>query len=144
MDWLRSRIARNPRQALLVGKVLFLAGSILILGAVFARAALMNLNAGRTDAKLPLLHTLAQAYPQYPTWIVPEGPVGYAVAALLVLVGMTLTVLADKAMKGREVTVVPAEAGTQGVQKGPRAALSSFPALWIPACAGMTSFFAVG
>jgi hypothetical protein len=100
MQWIRSRIARHPRQALVLGKTLFLAGSILILGAVFARAGLANLNAERADAKLPPVLTLAQAYPQYFTWIVPEGPVGFTVAALLVLAGMGLTVLADKAIKG--------------------------------------------
>jgi hypothetical protein len=102
MNWLRARIARSPRPALIVGKTLFLAGAIAILGAVFARAALMNVNAVRTDAKLAPLQTLAQAYPQYPTWVVPEGPVGYTICALLVLVGMGLTVLASEARKQEE------------------------------------------
>ena len=101
MDWLRARIARQPRPALIAGKTLFLAGSILILAAVFARGGLMAFNEERTQAKLPVVRTLAQAYPQYPTWFVPEGPVGYAVAAILVLVGMTLTVVADKEIKAR-------------------------------------------
>ena len=99
MHWLRTRIARSPREALILGKVLFLAGAILILGAVFARAALMNVNAERAEGKLAALRTLAEAYPQYPTWIVPEGPVGYAVSAVLVLVGMGLVVLASDAEK---------------------------------------------
>lgn len=99
MHWLRSRIARSPRHALILGKVLFLAGAIAILGAVFARAALLNINAMRTEAKLAPLQVLAQAYPQYPTWIVPEGPVGYTVCALLVLAGMALTVMASEAQK---------------------------------------------
>ena len=102
MNWLRSLIARHPRRALVVGKALFLAGSILIVGAVFARAGLVNINAQRAEAKLPAIHTLAQAYPQYPTWVVPEGPIGYSVAAVLVLVGMALTVLADKAVKDQQ------------------------------------------
>ena len=99
MKWLRSRIARAPRHALVLGKTLFLAGAILILGAVCARAALMNVNAQRAQAKVAGIHTLAEAYPQYPTWIVPEGPIGYAVSALLVLVGMGLTVLASEAVR---------------------------------------------
>ena len=100
MQWLRSRIARYPRQALVLGKTLFLAGAILILGAVFARAGLVATNSERAEAKLPALHTLAEAWPQYPTWLVPEGPVGFGLAAVLVLAGMGLTVLAEKA--GRE------------------------------------------
>lgn len=89
--------ARHPRAAMALGKAVFLAGSILVLGAVFARAALGNLNAERAQAKLAPLLTLAQAYPQYPTWVVPEGPVGFAVSAMLVLAGLALVVLAEKA-----------------------------------------------
>jgi hypothetical protein len=99
MNWLRSRIARSPKQALVLGKVLFLAGAVLILGAVFARAALMNVNAQRAEARQPALQTLAQAYPQYPTWVVPEGPVGFTVSALLVLAGLGVIVLAENAAK---------------------------------------------
>lgn len=102
MNWLRARIARSSRQALILGKILFLAGAIAVLGAVFARAGLMNINAQRSEAKLAPLQTLAQAYPQYPTWMVPEGPVGYTISALLVLVGMGLTVLASDARKQDE------------------------------------------
>lgn len=102
MNWLRARIARSPRHALILGKTVFLAGAIAILGAVFARAALWNVNAVRTEGKLAPLQTLAQAYPQYPTWIVPEGPLGYTICALLVLAGMGLTVLASEAQKQEE------------------------------------------
>ena len=55
MKWLRSRIARSPKHALVLGKILFLAGAILILGAVFARAGLLNINAQRAEAKLAAL-----------------------------------------------------------------------------------------
>lgn len=99
MHWLRSLVARAPRRALMLGKTLLLAGAILILGAVFARAGLMGLNADRSDAGLATLRTLAEAYPQYPTWMVPEGPAGFAVSALLVLAGMGLVVLAEAATK---------------------------------------------
>jgi di/tricarboxylate transporter len=102
MKWLRSRIGRSPTRALVLGKIVFLAGAILILGAVFARAGLMASNSARAEARLPALQTLAEAYPQYPTWLVPEGPVGFTIAAVLVLVGMGLTVLAgDAARQGR-------------------------------------------
>ena len=99
MDQFRARITRHPKRAMVAGKVLFLAGSILVLGAVFARAGLGSINAERAAAKIQPLRTLAEAYPQYPTWLVPEGPLGYGVAAALVLVGMALIVLAEKAPK---------------------------------------------
>ena len=99
MKWLRSRIARAPKLALVVGKALFLAGAILVLGAVFGRAGLLATNAQRAEAGLPALQTLAEAYPQYPTWLVPEGPVGFTISGVLVLVGMALTVLAGDVLK---------------------------------------------
>jgi cobalamin biosynthesis protein CobD/CbiB len=73
MNWLRSRIARSPMRALVLGKIVFLAGAILILGALFARAGLM--------------------------WPVAEGPMVFILAAVLVLAGMGLTVLAEKAVR---------------------------------------------
>ena len=99
MQWLLSRVARHPKAATVLGKALLLAGSILIVAAVFARAGLVNANAERAEARQPPLHTVAEVYPQYPTWLVPEGPVGFGVAALLVLAGMGLTLLAEKAQK---------------------------------------------
>ena len=99
MNWLRSRIARSPRRAVVLGKILFLAGAILILGAAFARAGLMAGNEERTEAGLPAMATLAEAFPQYPTWLVPEGPLGFAISAVLILVGMGLIVLAGDAAK---------------------------------------------
>lgn len=97
MEWLRSRIRRSPRLALILGKAVFLVGAILVLGAVFARVGLVAANADRAAARLPAFATLGEAFPQYPTWLVPEGPVGFAVAAVLVLAGMALTVLASEA-----------------------------------------------
>ena len=99
MKWIRELIARHPKRALVLGKTLLLAGSILIVGAVFARAGLVNINADRAQAGLPALRTLAEAYPRHPTWVVPEGPIGFAISGVLVLVGMGLTVLAEKAGK---------------------------------------------
>jgi hypothetical protein len=71
MHWLRSLIARHPRYALVLGKGLFLAGCILILGAMFKRAGL--------------------------AWPVPEGWGVFGIAAALVLAGMALTHLAEQA-----------------------------------------------
>lgn len=99
MNWLRSLIAQHPWHAMVFGKTVLLAGSILVVGAVFARVGLINLNAERAQAKLPPLHYLAEAFPQYPTWLVPEGPVGFSIAAALVLAGMAVTVLAERGAK---------------------------------------------
>lgn len=103
MQWIRERIARAPKPALLLGKALVLAGGILILAALFGRSGLMNLNAERAEAKLPPVLQLAQAFPQYPTWLVPEGPVGFAVATVLVLAGMLLASVAADILKRESV-----------------------------------------
>lgn len=76
MQRLRLLIARNPSRTLWAGKLLLIAGSLLVLAAVFTRV-----------------------YPQYRTWLVPEGPLGYSIAAVLVLAGMVLVTLAEKAGK---------------------------------------------
>lgn len=99
MEWLHLMIDRHPRRAMVLGKAVFLAGSIAVLGAVFARAELMAVNGERQAAKLPVIRTLAEAFPQHPTALVPEGPVGYALSAMLVMAGMVLVVLADKAIR---------------------------------------------
>ena len=75
---IRSRIADSPQAALIVGKAVFLVGAVLILSAVFARAGMMA----------PSL-----------AWFAPKGPVGYAIAASLVLAGMYLVVVAGEARK---------------------------------------------
>lgn len=101
MQWLLSRVARHPRHATVLGKTLLLAGSILVVTALFARAGLVNANAERAQAGQPPLLTVAQLYPDFPTWIVPEGPVGFGISAALVLAGLGLTMLAEKAGKRR-------------------------------------------
>lgn len=102
MNWFRSQIALFPRPALIIGKVVFLVGAIMVVGAVFARAGLSGINADRVAAKLPVLQSLAEAYPQYPTWMVPEGIVGYVIAGALVLVGTALTSLASDVLKPKQ------------------------------------------
>ena len=100
MKWLpRLPGSVPPRRALILGKIVFLAGAILVLGAVFARGTLGAMNVERVEARLPAFRTLAEAYPQYPTWVVPEGPVGFAISALLVLAGVALIAMAEHAAK---------------------------------------------
>lgn len=99
MQWIRGLVGQHPKLAVALGKTFLLAGGILVLGAVFARAGLVKTNAERAEAGLPALLTLAEAYPQYATWLVPEGPIGFGLSALLVVIGMLLTVLAEKAGK---------------------------------------------
>ncbi len=99
MNWIRTRIASSPQPALIAGKAVFLAGGLLILAAMYARVELIGINEERARASQPAVQKLAEIQPQFPTWWVPEGPVGYTVAAVLVLAGMYLTVVASEALK---------------------------------------------
>ncbi|QJW85235.1 hypothetical protein HK414_22970 [Ramlibacter terrae] len=101
MQWLRSFVAQSPRRALLAGKTIFLAGAILVLGAVFARASLMGINADRLEAKQPALATLAEAYPQYPTGWCPKARSAFRSRRCWSRAGMGLIVVAEEAA-GRE------------------------------------------
>ena len=74
MHWLRSLIFRYPRHAAVAGKALLLAGSILILGAIFKRAGM--------------------------AWPLPEGWIVFGLAAALVLAGMGLMHLAEREGRG--------------------------------------------
>jgi len=84
MQWFRRLVRKSPKRWLMLGKAVFLAGSILVLGAVFARAG------------------LPEAWPLYPGWLLPRGPVGYTVAAVLVLAGMVLTSVAADEVRRSE------------------------------------------
>ncbi|MDB5898450.1 MAG: hypothetical protein JWP22_3496 [Ramlibacter sp.] len=99
MNWFYARIRTSPKAALIAGKAVFLAGALLIVAALFGRIELIGANAERAKTQLPALTKLAEAYPQFPTWMVPEGPVGYSVVAVLVLVGMVLVVKASEVAK---------------------------------------------
>lgn len=88
--------------ARVLGKTLLLLGGILIVSAVFGRIGLVADNTRRLESNQPAVKTLAEVFPQYPTALVPEGPLGFTLSAVLVLAGMGLTVLAgDAGKRGR-------------------------------------------
>jgi len=92
-------IAHYPRHSVRVGKLVFLVGSVLVLAAIFGRAGLARVNDERATAQLPPLRRLVEAFPHHPTWLVPETVVGFGVAAFLIVAGMTLVVLGEKALR---------------------------------------------
>jgi hypothetical protein len=94
-------VAQSPRRAIILGKAALCVGGTLVIAAWFGRTGLITANAARAKEGLPAWDRLAQAYPAQPTWLVPEGPWGYTVCGALVLAGMALVVLAERAGHAR-------------------------------------------
>lgn len=72
------------------------AGLLLLIGviaqvAVAAVSGVMTLAGGASHVA-----SLAQIYPELPTWWIPEGPLGYVLCAVTLGVGIVLTSLAGK------------------------------------------------
>lgn len=72
------------------------AGLLLLIGviaqvAVTAISGLRNLTGGASQVA-----SLAQIYPELPTWWIPEGPLGYLLCAATLGVGLVLTSLASR------------------------------------------------
>jgi hypothetical protein len=72
------------------------AGLLLVMGAIAqvaaaAMSAVMNLAGSASHVT-----SLAQLYPELPTWWVPEGPLGYVLCAATLGVGIVLTSVAGK------------------------------------------------
>ncbi|MBC5764647.1 hypothetical protein [Ramlibacter albus] len=99
MDRIPTLIALHPRRSIVIGKAVLLVGAVMVLCAVFARSSLAGLNEERARAGLSALRTLAEAFPAYPTWFVPETVLGFGIAAALVVAGTTLVTLGEKAAK---------------------------------------------
>jgi hypothetical protein len=70
-------LAGTPRRMVQGGLSMFFAG-----GAALFLGLLARLGDSAADAML------AERYPDLPTWFVPEGPAGYAVAATMVCWGV--------------------------------------------------------
>lgn len=86
-----------PKRATDIGKGLFSAGSLLLVTGLIARLGPVALNAiSRMQGKGASPPTLAELYPQLPTWFIPEGWLGYSVAVLLIVTGLVLISWARK------------------------------------------------
>jgi hypothetical protein len=99
MDWLMVLLLRNLSAARWLGWAMFSAagGAIglgLRLGRAFNRATRAFNRAG-IDQEL----TLAQLYPDWPTWWIPESPEGFAAWVFVGLVGAWLAFTAKTLQK---------------------------------------------
>jgi hypothetical protein len=89
VDQLLTYFLAQPRRLVALGRALVSAGGFLLLLGVVAHAATASVGvvrgmAGQTPAEV----TLAAVLPSLPTWWVPEGPAGFALASACVVAGL--------------------------------------------------------
>jgi hypothetical protein len=99
MDWLKTRIAGSPKLARLIGQALFSVFAFLIVAGLIGRAGMLAINTTRAKANLPALRGLADAYPMYSLWFVPESAFGYILAAALAAFGIYIALIAKAVLK---------------------------------------------
>lgn len=85
----RNRAGSLARAAMLSGGWLLIAGA---LGAVLMNAFSARMVQAGNDAPA----TLGEMFPGVPLFWVPEGPLGYVAAGLILLAGIWLAVLVDR------------------------------------------------
>ena len=85
----RNRAGNLARAAIFSGGWLLIAGA---LGAVMMQAFSAPILQAGNNAPT----TLSEVFPQVPLFWVPEGPLGYVVASLLLLAGIWLAILVNR------------------------------------------------
>lgn len=95
MQW----IYGHPKLAKMVGQALFSIGGFLVVCGLIGRAGMTALNQARSIGKMPPYAGLAEAYPMYPLWWVPEHVVGYAVGVIIAGLGAYVALTAKKVLR---------------------------------------------
>lgn len=90
MGW----IYKSPKLAQLIGQALFSAGGFIVICGLIGRVAMTAINSTRSLAKLPSVGSLAEAYPMYSLWWVPEHFIGFALAVIVAALGVYLALSA--------------------------------------------------
>jgi len=99
MEWLNTRIAGAPKLVRMIGQATFVVFGLLIVLGLIGRAGMLAINITRGKAHLPALRGLAEAYPLYSLWFVPESALGYILAAVLAAFGIYLVLAAKAVLK---------------------------------------------
>jgi hypothetical protein len=94
-------ITRNPKLARLLGQALFSVGGFVVICGVIGRAGMTALNSARAIGKMTPYAGLAEAYPMYPLWWVPEHIVGYVIPGLAAALGIYVALAAKAVLKSR-------------------------------------------
>ena len=94
-------IFQNPKLARMLGQALFSAGGLIVICGLIGRAGLTALNHARALGKMPPYNGLAEAYPMYPLWWVPEHLAGYVTPLSVAAFGAYVAFTAKMARKPR-------------------------------------------
>jgi hypothetical protein len=94
-------ITNSPKLARAIGQGLFSVGGLIVICGFIGRAGMVALNHARAFAKVPPYAGLAEAYPMYPLWWVPEHIVGYVIPGLAAALGIYVALAAKAVLKSR-------------------------------------------
>lgn len=96
MEWLTMLMLEKPKAMSAFGKVLFNVGGVATLlgiwGVLALRAIALPAKLGAANAAT---QSLANAYPSYPTWWVPESAIGFVLSVGIAALGVWI-VMATK------------------------------------------------
>jgi len=81
-------ILRDRERAANVASAVIFAGGFLFIAGAVGNVAMKALSASAVLAGMPAPTSLSEIYPDLPLFWVPEGPLGYIVAGVLVLAGL--------------------------------------------------------
>lgn len=95
MPW----IYKCPKLAQVVGQALFSVGGFSVVCGLIGRPGMTALNQTRFIGKLSPYSGLAEAYPMYPVWWVPEDFFGYALGVIVAALGAYVALTAKRVLR---------------------------------------------
>jgi hypothetical protein len=98
MNPLLQAIKKAPAIYELLGQALFAVGGFLVVAGLIGRVAMTGVTTMGARANLTAPHTLGELYKTLPTWWIPEGFFGYAVAACIAGAGAYVALKAKAAI----------------------------------------------
>lgn len=87
---------KQPERIMTFGVAFFSLGSVLLFVGLAGHLMVTLSNMGRQIAKLSFNTSLNNAYPEFPSWWIPESYIGYLLALLLIAVGLFLKAYGKK------------------------------------------------
>lgn len=90
---------RKPERITESGRTMFLIGGALLISGLLGHVATAAADAVKLIGKLPQGTRLAEMYPTWPLWWVPESFVGFFLAAILMALGVWLVVTGKRLRK---------------------------------------------